>query len=282
MRHSRLLIGSLLIACLFLFILNLRISSPLNDIWLADSSTKGVVLLNGLGGDAWFPMDPESNPISATANPNGELLVTFNLSGTPTRAVNQKTRESRMIDLKGSFVGGARWSPNGEKFAFAREGYTDPSFVRVFDNTKIELLMEKLLPATFFLKGIAWINNDTLILLVNDNPDKDVESLYSLTADGKVLQKLCSGPIDLAFQHGVAAEGTVKPVPCLDTPGFEALFGSKEWPTDRLIPSTDTSGRYYFYQRTQENLILGTKYWIEGYDRLKHKTFTVKNFGRPY
>jgi hypothetical protein len=64
-----------------------------------------------------------------------------------------------------------------------------------------------------------------------------------------------------------------------DSPFVAPLFGSIDHPV--VEPVWSQAGRYYFYRRAREGF--GARGWIEGYDVVKKRTFTVRTlWWAPY
>lgn len=127
---------------------------------------------------------------------------------------------------------------------------------------------------------IAWVDNNHLAVYTEGSMKGiigDLSAIQSINLSNKTISITCVGRIAF-FYGGIIDDDFSKGAKpdCMNSPEAKALFGSEEWPVERLIPSTDTSGRYYFYERWNEATALKlTKTWIEGYDLKLHQTFHV-------
>ncbi|MBU0458848.1 hypothetical protein KJ652_04970 [Patescibacteria group bacterium] len=94
---------------------------------------------------------------------------------------------------------------------------------------------------------------------------------------GEVTEVCDSNVSSLLWEGVIERNAKVEDITCRDTPEFEALFGSKEWPVSNLLPSAGPADdRFYFYTRWIDATgIYNGKEWTEGYDRKTGDTFYV-------
>ncbi|TSD00339.1 MAG: hypothetical protein Greene101449_209 [Candidatus Peregrinibacteria bacterium Greene1014_49] len=167
-----------------------------------------------------------------------------------------------------------RASPNGKKLAFLDKD--ENLTVIAVEDGKVVLRKSDLGFVYGYQNTIGWYSDRLIVLLTGTGSDDYQEEIVLVNIETGGIEKLCDFPnFGSAFDNGLRKAGDTTPL-CNGRKEIEALFGKPERQVLTLLPSTDTSGRYYFYERVNDNDIFGTTRWIEGYDTKRHRWFLVK------
>ena len=165
-----------------------------------------------------------------------------------------------------------RVSPSGSRWAsFDKEGKL------VVTESGTTLLRLSKFKQTFWynVNPIEWISDHQLLMAVDEENQTKVRILSINIEDGSVTELCNEEKLDLYFQDGIISDLKNKAL-CNGDSRVEKLFGSLEWPVSWLLPTTYIGDRYYFYLWSHGNDFFGSHQIIEGYDRKRHRAFTVK------
>ncbi len=188
--------------------------------------------------------------------------------------INSKKKYQREMAFDISF---ARFSPE-QKYLLV--GTNNGWNLHVYENEKEILTLKTISGLNIAIDRTAWISNDKIMIQGSfTNTPSHRGFIATIEVNSGATKIICEGDLLTPFYRGLYKPEWVRDgQTCFEHPEVSALFGDAKWPVEKLLESTDSSGRYYFYRRWNtvgEGYFPITKKWIEGYDRTSGRTFHV-------
>ncbi|MBU2213123.1 hypothetical protein KJ996_00605 [Patescibacteria group bacterium] len=186
----------------------------------------------------------------------------------------QSPSYSIITDTNNRSTFNCRWSKDGDKVACLQHE-KDTVVYDAKSGNEILRYTNKNKYGNF--ERMEWLSNDELVLF-EDAAGKYKTNILSLDINTEEITEVCN--TNIKFYNGTLWPGVkTEDISCSNLPEFAALFGSQEWPVEKILRSSGPAeDRFYFYSRWKgsNNLLYIGKSWIEGYDRKTGDTFYVK------